>query len=988
MKQKHLKRALSLALVLALAAPMLPAVSSAAQAEENFNRELSKLIQAEDTSTYFDSMEMTIGSNVLTVDGRTETLDAAPDIKGDRTMLPIRAVAENAGAEVGYESASKTVVITNDYGDEIRCPVGESTMTVNNSTCDLDVAAYIDESSGRTYLPVRAVAEALNLEVGWDRATSTVTLTAPYQTSRVLAWADQLDTSTLGAEKVIHDGTGLWVLQFSSPSEAKDAAETLNGMGITAEPDCVIPFEEPDTDGTAAPDAQSHYTWGAVNCKFDEFVSTYSSQFKGTGVVAVVDTGVDSNHPFLKGKMLSGWNCVDGNSNSSDMQYHGTHVAATIVDCAGTAPVKILPVRVFTLIDGKVRAYNTTVAAGIKYAANHGADVINLSLGGGHSSIQDEAIAYAVNQGTLVVAAAGNENDNTTNHCPAHITSSGVVVVSAGDSKRQKASFSNYGNSVDLMAPGVSIKAAVPGGQYKSLNGTSMAAPHAAAAAVLLDLATGKSLTPAALEQKVRSATTNKGVWKNQQMGCGFLDLSQADISKPEASVTVTPGTPSVTDTSVKLSVTCAFANTKPTAVRLYLGKSSSSLSQEKSNSVSPSGASLSTSFTLDTASLDSGTVYYYQFGVVTGDGEYKSTARSFTTPEKKADNVTLTLKDPTDFTETNIRLNVSCTYEGAVPDTMKLYMGESSSRMQEKNSSSISPTRSPFNYYLGLNLSNTAPGKTYYYQFVTTAGGKEYKSSIGSFTTKGAEKLPAEIKFTIDIATVGNSTVTLQMSGSYANTTPTEARLYLGTSSGSLRLEQTGAVSLRGLFDYKFKLDTAALQGGTTYYYQYAVIADGQEYRDIIRSFTTPSSTPPQATGPASTAYAVGTDGYLAINDQPAVSPGWSKQLGRVKEGSSCTVYTSSKSGSWYFVSCDGVYGWAHENYLTFNTRTGVVHDAGWLAINDKAAVSPKWSKEIGAIPDGAACRVYPDKSSGSWYYVTYNGITGYAHSKYITLQ
>jgi probable enterotoxin B len=147
------------------------------------------------------------------------------------------------------------------------------------------------------------------------------------------------------------------------------------------------------------------------------------------------------------------------------------------------------------------------------------------------------------------------------------------------------------------------------------------------------------------------------------------------------------------------------------------------------------------------------------------------------------------------------------------------------------------------------------------------------------------------------------------------------------------------------------------------------------------------------------SVGYATGTDGSLAINDKPAVSPNWSKQLGAIPEGAACTVYTDRKNGSWYWVSYNGVEGYAHSNYITFtkpqptqpavNTRKGVVHNTdGTLAINSKPAVSPKWSTQIGAIPEGATCTVYPDKTSGSWYWVNYNGIEGYAHKNYIRLQ
>ena len=675
-------------------------------ANEDFCRELSDLLSEEDSSAYFNSMELTLGSNILTVDGAEQVMDVAPDVRNQRTMLPIRAVAEAAGADVDYDAESQTVIISSAAGDEVRCPIGSDTMTVNNTVCSLDAAAYARQ--GRTYLPVRAVAEALEMDVAWDQATSTVTLSDPYQTARVMVWADSLDTSTLGAQQVIRDGSGFWVLQFATPAEARDAVEDLNGRGITAEADLYIPpVDNEITDASEESALGSSYSWGVVNSNFDDFVGKYSALFQGSGVVAVVDTGVDAGHSFLKGKVLSGKDFVDGDSDAMDEHYHGTHVAATILDCVQGAPVKILPVRV---LNEKGSGTSSAVVAGIKYAADRGADVINLSLGGVHSSVEDAAVEYAVQKGCLVAIAAGNDNVNTSKFCPAHMTTAGTVIVAAGDSKRAKAGFSNYGSNVDVMAPGVSIKAAVPGNQYKSLNGTSMATPHVSAAAILLDLAWGKSLSPAALEDKVHTATTN-GRWTNNYVGYGFLDMEKASVPAVTPTPTPTPTPPTPTPTPA------------PTPV----------------------------------------------------------------------------------------------------------------------------PTPAP---------------------------------------------------------------------------TPTPV--------------------------------------------------------------PTPTPTPEVKT---STGYVVGS-GRLAINNKPAVSPAYSTEIGSIPDGAAITVYPDKTSGSWYYVAYNGVTGYAHKNYITFNTRTGVVNGCDQLAINNKAAVSPTYSTEIGAIPRGASMRVYPDKTSGNWYYVTYNGVTGYAYKTYITLK
>ena len=520
------------AFVLILAAAVQPATAAnySTAEEEEFYRELVRLLGSRDESGYFDKMELQIGRSSLQIDGETQALDVAPEIANGRTMLPIRAIAEAAGATVTWDPETSTVIITSAYGDVIRCTIGADYITINNETSEIDTSAYVE--NGRTYLPLRAVAEALELEVEWESEDARVTLTAPYQSARVLILSDHPNLNGLTPESTLNDGNGLWVIQFATPAEAKMAVELLQSRGIMAEPDYYIPPINDEAAYTQTSQSGSHKSWGASDCGFDAFVSKNAGLFKNRGIVAVVDTGVDASHPFFNGRVMSGYDFVDGGNGTADGNSHGTHVAGTIIDCVGTAPVSILPLRV---LDNQGSGTNVKVVAGINYAAEHGANVINLSLGGGHSEIIDQAVSNAISKGCVVVAAAGNDNEDTSNECPAHIITGGTIIVSAGDSHHNKAGFSNYGKSVDLMAPGVSINATVPGGGYATKSGTSMATPHAAAATVLIDLAWGASLSPAEVEAKVRTATTY-GKWTNQTVGCGFLDMSKA--ATPQSTVT------------------------------------------------------------------------------------------------------------------------------------------------------------------------------------------------------------------------------------------------------------------------------------------------------------------------------------------------------------------------------------------------------------------------------------------------------------------
>ena len=119
-------------------------------------------------------IKMTIDSLTATVNGEAKTLDAAPIIRNSRTMLPVRFVAENLGATVGWDDATKTVIIKRD-ATVIEIVIGSRVAKVNGKNIALDSPAFIENS--RTYLPVRVVAENLGAEVSWDDATKTATLT-------------------------------------------------------------------------------------------------------------------------------------------------------------------------------------------------------------------------------------------------------------------------------------------------------------------------------------------------------------------------------------------------------------------------------------------------------------------------------------------------------------------------------------------------------------------------------------------------------------------------------------------------------------------------------------------------------------------------------------------------------------------------------------------------------------------------------------------
>ncbi|MBS4200622.1 S8 family serine peptidase [Bacillus sp. FJAT-49732] len=202
--------------------------------------------------------------------------------------------------------------------------------------------------------------------------------------------------------------------------------------------------------------------------------------------VAVIDSGVQINHPDLKGKIVFPYNVVTRGKNFTP-DAHGTHVAGIIAasmnktGVAGIAPnVKIMPINVFKGENADM--YDVAVA--VVYAADHGANVINMSLGSeSYSYVLDYAAEYAKSEGVVLIAAAGN-SDSYWETYPAALPS--VLGISATNKNDNITDFSNYGTYIDLAAPGQDIYSTYTGSSYKNMSGTSMASPVVSGVAALI----------------------------------------------------------------------------------------------------------------------------------------------------------------------------------------------------------------------------------------------------------------------------------------------------------------------------------------------------------------------------------------------------------------------------------------------------------------------------------------------------------------------
>ncbi|WP_420878489.1 MULTISPECIES: type VII secretion-associated serine protease mycosin [Streptomyces] len=282
---------------------------------------------------------------------------------------------------------------------------------------------------------------------------------------------------------------------------------------------------------------------------------------KGRGItVAVLDTGVEADHPDLAGNVLPGKDLVRFGAEPGDRAWarHGTAMAGIIAGhghgpggadgVIGIAPeAKILPVRVI-LEDGdpsRAKARSTrgnALAEGIRWAADHGADVINLSLGDDSASAhpepaEDQAVQYALGKGVVVVASAGNGGEKG-DHISYPAAYPGVIAATAVDRAGTRASFSTRRWYATVSAPGVDVVIADPDHKYYEGWGTSAAAAFVSGAAALVKAA-HPGLTPAQikslLEDTARNAPTGG---RDDSRGYGFIDpaaaIKAAGRLKPE----------------------------------------------------------------------------------------------------------------------------------------------------------------------------------------------------------------------------------------------------------------------------------------------------------------------------------------------------------------------------------------------------------------------------------------------------------------------
>lgn len=253
----------------------------------------------------------------------------------------------------------------------------------------------------------------------------------------------------------------------------------------------------------------------------------------GTGVtVAILDTGVDTAHPDLAPQVVAGWNTYDNNTSTADVLGHGTMVAGTAVaagnNSLGVASVafgaKLMPIRV---TDASGYAYYSTIASALSWAADHGARVASISFQGPSASATVlSAAQYMRSKGGVVVNAAGNSGVQE-----AYPATDYMTLVGGTDSSNNVASFSSYGDFVDVAAPATSIYSTTRGGSYGAGTGTSFSAPVVAGVYALM-ISANPLLTPTQLDTILFSTATDiLTAGKDLKSGWGVVNASAA-VSK------------------------------------------------------------------------------------------------------------------------------------------------------------------------------------------------------------------------------------------------------------------------------------------------------------------------------------------------------------------------------------------------------------------------------------------------------------------------
>lgn len=492
----------------------------------------------DDFDAFISAYEQMIESDTLLNDYKEKTISydsvySLNDIKMIETSAFCSAVGENF------------VLIKQNYSLNT-LSIGElkTGYALKNSESETFEVEGVFFEDGKEFLPLESVSKTLGYSLSFNEEN--ISITKNFETKRLIVYSNE-KLNSCGAIKVAENYSNIHIFEYKTEKQTQEAYNYFKNLKTVSnvEVDSIVKTEA-QTYGIN--DSFSYSTWGAEAMN----VSAYSTHLLenrqeselNTVYVAVLDTGVDTDHSWLTSRIAYdlGKNYTSSKSSTSyefeDVFGHGTHVSGTIVDLT-LKNVKIIPIKV---MNDNGYGYTSGILAGIEYVTNLKKNqninivAMNMSLGSEISVSSSEynsyknAIEKAYNQNILTIAAAGNEGVDAKNSSPANVEKAiTVAAVAQSGNTYSHPTWSNYGSYVDVSAPGSAIYSAKCGGGITSMSGTSMAAPHISACVALLRSDASKNYSLSDIERILTTNVVDLGdEGKDDYFGYGMVDLEYA----------------------------------------------------------------------------------------------------------------------------------------------------------------------------------------------------------------------------------------------------------------------------------------------------------------------------------------------------------------------------------------------------------------------------------------------------------------------------